>query len=521
MLTLGEMLTHGVGVKANPTEAMAWFNKAYARGHVSALNGVGYLHAKGLGVPQDYHKAVQNFLTAARKTRDVDALYNLGMSHLRGQGVRRNPNKALQFLQQAVEGQHVGAMYQMGKMHLTGTGVPKNVVMVRRGNAGMLLQGLLLKGMLFKGTFGTGCDAAVPAAGGGGEGQHVGAIAHSSSSLPFFTASPFLHCLSLPLLSLSPFLPSQAARLLKAVAERGGGRAGSMGGHAALGWVYVTPLSIVPGFVLSLPFVQAARLLKAVAEWGPWGVMLRWAHACSMSSTQGPSLCLWSLWLLCYHPSPAIPLFPPHPCFPFLLLCSSFFSFPLPFPSLLHSLIFQAARLLKAVAERGPWGVMLRWAHACFMSSTHGPSLWSLSRSASSSSPFSLSFSFSLSSPLSPSSLRSSSSSSSSSPSSWPASCDVGTSLMLYSRAAELGYEVAQGNAAWLLDKVHACLPFLKSNSLSSAPSTCLLASCDVGTSLMLYSRAAELGYEVAQGNAARLLDKLGVCVSPHSLCSQ
>ncbi|CAI5459032.1 unnamed protein product [Closterium sp. Yama58-4] len=240
MLTLGEMLTHGVGCKANPVEALQWFNKAYARGLVSALNGVGYLHAKGLGVPQDYHKAVQNFLTAARKTRDVDALYNLGMSHLRGQGVRRNPSKALQFLQQAVEGQHVGAMYQMGKMHLTGTGVPKNVVM--------------------------------------------------------------------------------------------------------------------------------------------------------------------------------------------------------------------AARLLKAVAERGLWGVMLRWAHACFMSSTHGPSLWSLSRSASSS-PFSLSFSFSLSSPLPPSSLRSSSSSSSSS-SSWPASCDVGTSLMLYSRAAELGYEVAQGNAAWLLDKV-------------------------------------------------------------------
>ncbi|CAI5524873.1 unnamed protein product [Closterium sp. Naga37s-1] len=265
MLTLGEMLTHGVGCKANPVEAMVWFNKAYARGLVSALNGVGYLHAKGLGVPQDYHKAVQNFLTAARKTRDVDALYNLGMSHLRGQGVRRNPSKALQFLQQAVEGQHVGAMYQMGKMHLTGTGVPKNVVM--------------------------------------------------------------------------------------------------------------------------------------------------------------------------------------------------------------------AARLLKAVAERGPWGVMLRWAHACFMSSTQGPSLWSLSRSASSSSPFSLSFSFSLSSPLSPPSLRSSSSSSS--PSAWPASCDVGTSLMLYSRAAELGYEVAQGNAAWLLDKVvgdsvldNACVGAPRSTATSTATSS-------------------------------------------------
>ncbi|CAI5927845.1 unnamed protein product [Closterium sp. NIES-64] len=299
MLTLGEMLTHGVGCKANPVEAMVWFNKAYARGLVSALNGVGYLHAKGLGVPQDYHKAVQNFLTAARKTRDVDALYNLGMSHLRGQGVRRNPSKALRFLQQAVEGQHVGAMYQMGKMHLTGTGVPKNVVM--------------------------------------------------------------------------------------------------------------------------------------------------------------------------------------------------------------------AARLLKAVAERGPWGVMLRWAHACFMSSTQGPSLWSLSRSASSSSPFSLSFSFSLSSPLSPPSLRSSSSSSS--PSAWPASCDVGTSLMLYSRAAELGYEVAQGNAAWLLDKLGY---EVAQGNAAWLLDKCVhhFASCDVATSWMFYSRVAELGCEVAQGNARWLLDKISLPAS-------
>ena len=30
---------------------------------------------------------------------------------------------------------------------------------------------------------------------------------------------------------------------------------------------------------------------------------------------------------------------------------------------------------------------------------------------------------------------------------------DVGKALLLYSRMAELGYEVAQSNAAWILDK--------------------------------------------------------------------
>lgn len=59
----------------------------------------------------------------------------------------------------------------------------------------------------------------------------------------------------------------------------------------------------------------------------------------------------------------------------------------------------KATILYKAVAERGPWGALLRWAHTNYLTR------------------------------------------------------DYPTSLLLYSRAAELGYEVAQSNAAWLLDK--------------------------------------------------------------------
>eukprot|EP00249_Psilotum_nudum_P022952 c28701_g1_i2 orf=217-2274(+) len=61
--------------------------------------------------------------------------------------------------------------------------------------------------------------------------------------------------------------------------------------------------------------------------------------------------------------------------------------------------LVMAATLYKIVAERGPWGSLLRWALESYLKG------------------------------------------------------DVGKSLLLYSRAAELGYEVAQSNAAWILEK--------------------------------------------------------------------
>ncbi|CAK9276017.1 unnamed protein product [Sphagnum jensenii] len=60
-----------------------------------------------------------------------------------------------------------------------------------------------------------------------------------------------------------------------------------------------------------------------------------------------------------------------------------------------------AAALYKVVAERGPWGSLMRWALECYLKG------------------------------------------------------QIGKALLLYSRAAELGYEAAQSNAAWILEKYH------------------------------------------------------------------
>ncbi|KAG0607065.1 hypothetical protein M758_8G000400 [Ceratodon purpureus] len=60
-----------------------------------------------------------------------------------------------------------------------------------------------------------------------------------------------------------------------------------------------------------------------------------------------------------------------------------------------------AAALFKIVAERGPWGSLMKWALECYMKG------------------------------------------------------QIGKSLLLYSRAAELGYEAAQSNAAWILERYY------------------------------------------------------------------
>lgn len=60
---------------------------------------------------------------------------------------------------------------------------------------------------------------------------------------------------------------------------------------------------------------------------------------------------------------------------------------------------FQAIALYKLVAERGPWSSLSRWALEAYLKG------------------------------------------------------DIGRAFLLYSRMAELGYEVSQSNAAWILDK--------------------------------------------------------------------
>lgn len=75
-------------------KAITWFKRAAANGHQRATYSLGYLHYKGLGVPQDYKKAVAWF----SKSSDPMAIHFLGLSHYQGYGVPANKEKALELL---------------------------------------------------------------------------------------------------------------------------------------------------------------------------------------------------------------------------------------------------------------------------------------------------------------------------------------------------------------------------------------------------------------------------------------
>ena len=74
---------------------------------------------RGRGVPRDYERALECFDRAAR-AGDTDALYMLGKCYLKGVGCRKDPNGGVDCLERAAERGHGAAALRLGKRH-TGT----------------------------------------------------------------------------------------------------------------------------------------------------------------------------------------------------------------------------------------------------------------------------------------------------------------------------------------------------------------------------------------------------------------
>jgi TPR repeat protein len=53
------MYRGGTGINRNYAQTMIWYQKALENGDGDAENGIEDLYENGLGVPQDYEKAVE------------------------------------------------------------------------------------------------------------------------------------------------------------------------------------------------------------------------------------------------------------------------------------------------------------------------------------------------------------------------------------------------------------------------------------------------------------------------------
>lgn len=80
---------------------------------------------RGRGVPRDYERALECFDRAAR-AGDTDALYMLGKCYLKGVGCRKDPNGGVDCLERAAERGHGAAALRLGKCFEEGNGAPRS-----------------------------------------------------------------------------------------------------------------------------------------------------------------------------------------------------------------------------------------------------------------------------------------------------------------------------------------------------------------------------------------------------------
>ncbi len=83
---LGWMYHDGLGVPQDYAKALKWYRLAAAQGYAAAQYNLGFMYDSGQGVPQDYAKALKWYRLAATHG-EVDAEFNLGLMYTKGRGV--------------------------------------------------------------------------------------------------------------------------------------------------------------------------------------------------------------------------------------------------------------------------------------------------------------------------------------------------------------------------------------------------------------------------------------------------
>ena len=101
--------------------------KAANQGDAAAQYNLGYMYSKGEGVRQDDAKAVEWYQKAANQG-DANAQTNLGVMYINGEGVQQDDAKAVEWFTKAANQGFSSAQTNLGLMYSSGQGVKKNLI---------------------------------------------------------------------------------------------------------------------------------------------------------------------------------------------------------------------------------------------------------------------------------------------------------------------------------------------------------------------------------------------------------
>ena len=115
----------GNGVRQNYDKAMEYFLKAARQGYAPAQASLGEMYRGGLGVNKDYGEAFKWYLKAAESGMP-ESQYNVGYMYYYGEGVEVSKEKAAEWFMKAAKQGYAPAQNYLGKMFFLGEGLPVN-----------------------------------------------------------------------------------------------------------------------------------------------------------------------------------------------------------------------------------------------------------------------------------------------------------------------------------------------------------------------------------------------------------
>ncbi|MFM2007798.1 MAG: hypothetical protein RLZZ09_3453 [Pseudomonadota bacterium] len=124
---LAGLYERGIGVPANPQEAVRWYKASANKGYAEAQFKVGQIYGRGEGVPQDKNEASRWYIKAAEQGHP-EAQYYMGYRYEHGKGITQNYAEALRWYTKAAEQGNASALDGLGGLYLAGHGVPQSQI---------------------------------------------------------------------------------------------------------------------------------------------------------------------------------------------------------------------------------------------------------------------------------------------------------------------------------------------------------------------------------------------------------
>lgn len=122
---LGYMYEKGVGVEQNYIKAIEWYEKAAAQGYAIAQNNLGLMYLSGLGTEQNYAKAIELFERAAAQDLPI-AQNNLAHMYFNGLGTEQDYAKAMELFERAAAQGNTEAANNLGYIYYQGLGTERD-----------------------------------------------------------------------------------------------------------------------------------------------------------------------------------------------------------------------------------------------------------------------------------------------------------------------------------------------------------------------------------------------------------